>query len=93
MTRDANDLATLHEQRERKQHEGKAPVRGTLTIWNDLSGMVAGDDPLIQCVHTTLDLSKPGLIIAYTEDGVAEVFAIRKGWYFNFLPDRSHEGE
>lgn len=93
--RDANEIAAAEERRTRTQGavQGAAyppVVRGTLSIWGRLVDMSNGVAPY-QSDHVTLDLTKPGLVIAYDENGDAEIFVPTPGWYMNFVPDR--EGE
>lgn len=93
MTRDANDLAQDYERRERREREGlqpKAHVWGTLSVWLSQSNYVAGSNPDTQG-HVTLDLSKPGLLLAYDEEGAAEIWVLSEFTVFNFVPDRAGE--
>jgi hypothetical protein len=94
-TRDANELAAEASRREERYPERTAarpgPVWGTLTIWPSLRGMHNGDGVIARSLHTHIDLSRPGLLIAYDDQTDAEIFAIVPGWYIRFEPDR--EGE
>lgn len=95
MARDANQLAEEAERREyRHRQEPATDVRiwGTLSIWRSLHIANAGEDPWWQCDDVNIDLTRPGIIIAYDRQGDAEVFYPESGWYVNFVPDR-HEGE
>lgn len=94
-TPDPNEIAAREERREAQRSRaqgvapGNNPIRGTFSVWGSLKA-VAEYDP-VQSHHVTLDLSKPGLVVAYDEAGNAEIFAPAPGWYMNFVPDR--EGE
>ena len=96
MSRDANDLAKDWEIQHRNR-AADAPetqvVRGTLTIWESIPSMLVGDDWIAKSIHASLDLSKPGVLIAYEPDGAAEIFVLQPGWYMNFVPDDHDAGQ
>jgi hypothetical protein len=93
---DANDLAARQERREQKHlgaMGGKAPVWGMFSVWQTLKEVDQGLDPWIQ-IHCFLELKDSGLIVAYDDDGNAEIYSPAPGWYMNFVPDRqTDEGQ
>lgn len=97
-TRDPNQIAAEHARREEREFRDdpvrlrpQPVMRGTLTIWHSLQAMMHDQAPLAKSLNAVLDVSKPGLVIAYGPDGDAEIFAIQPGWYIFFEPNR--EGE
>lgn len=94
--RDANQIAQEQERRERAPQAKVVPngrvVRGTLSVWRDITNAWEGDNPSTQAVHVSIDISRPGVLIAYDERGDAEIYYPEPGWYVNFVPDRD-EGE
>lgn len=92
--RDANEIAQAAERRDRESlRERPLPspriVRGTLTIWEKIQ--FSADDPIYQGYDVHIDLNKPGLLVAYDDNGDAEIFVLQPGWYINFVPN--HAGE
>lgn len=96
-TPDANEMAARYARQEAEKHEALPPassapqVRGTLTVWKSLEAMIQGQSWLTQSHNVVIDLSRPGLLIAYDDHGDAEIFSLLPGWYSNFVPNR--EGE
>lgn len=88
--KDANEIAKEHEVRERRSTRGDGPTKtlwGTLSVWLSQSNYVAGSRPDTQG-YCTIDISKPGLLIAYDEEGGAEIWVLSDFTVFNFVPDR-----
>jgi hypothetical protein len=92
-TPDANEMAARYARQEAEKHESSPPasapmVRGTLTIWlGDPSG-----NHNFELKGVRLDLSRPGLLIAYFDDGDAQLHVLKPGSTMLFEPDR-REGE
>lgn len=90
MTRDANDLARDHEIRTRRsrEYQERVQVRGTLSLWDAVRDYATGEDPVVQSPGVTLDLSYPGMLLAYDAQGDCEIFTLSENQVFNFVPDR-----
>lgn len=102
-SKDPNQIASEFARREEREALLQPPRRvppapaalptGTLSVWTDIANMAVGRNPIHQSEGITLDLSRPGLVIAVTPaNGDVEVFVTQPGWYINFVPDR-REGE
>jgi hypothetical protein len=99
---DANEIAARNARRERAHRDAVAAetgtpvqvkpsvVRGKFSLWLTRHHALNDGAP-IQSSHVTLDLTKPGLVIAYAENGDAEILVPSPGMYMTFEPDR--EGE
>lgn len=90
---DANEVARRQATREQREgaESGIRPVLGTLSYWTDVTLSAIGRDPTMQSPGVHIDIKANGMIIAYDENGDAEIFVPAPGAYLNFVPDRESE--
>lgn len=101
MNRDANQIAAEHARREQREQgeprwdhqslqpprpEPVKPRRGTLSIWDQLSDMLNGMNPLTQFENVTVNVNE-NLIITTDTRGARAIYYPRSGMYFEFVPD------
>lgn len=91
MSKSATDLAMEYARREeraaRQEPEGVqhlAKVWGHLTIFRG----VGAETVIAEENDVLLDLSRPGLMIAYDREWNASIYVLNPGWYILFEPSR-----